>query len=142
MNINSLIAHVIDKTVDRLTRHTLEDDSFAKKVARCSLSDVRSHVVECFNYDELEREIRYDDLAEEIDLDAVVEAIDLDYDEIIGRVDYDVLSVEIAKNHPVQVVSDPCVEGLSNKLLDAAVNKLLTIANSHIEDDLRVVQLD
>ena len=143
MNIKSLIAHVIDKTVDKLTRHTLVDDSFAEKIAYCLNY---SAVGECLDYGELAGAIDIDDVVESIDIGDVVDAIDLDYscfelcyEELVDRVDYDLLSAEIAKHRPDQIVGDdpetPCVEGLSNKLLDAAVNKLLTLANSQVELD-------
>tara|TARA_R110000803_G_scaffold10754_1_gene32593 strand:- start:2234 stop:2644 length:411 start_codon:yes stop_codon:yes gene_type:complete len=134
MNIKSLIAHVIDKTVDKLTRHTLVDDSFAEKIAYCLNY---SAVGECLDYGELAGAIDIDDMVDAIDLD--YSCFELCYEKLVDRVDYDLLSAEIAKHRPDQIVGDdpetPCVEGLSNKLLDAAVNKLLTLANSQVELD-------
>ena len=134
MNIKSLIAHVIDKTVDKLTRHTLVDDSFAEKIAYCLNY---SAVGECLDYGELAGAIDIGDVVDAIDLD--YSCFELCYEELVDRVDYDLLSAEIAKHRPDQIVGDdpetPCVEGLSNKLLDAAVNKLLTLANSQVELD-------
>jgi len=166
LNIKALVGHIIDKAITRLTDYAKEDSSFAEKVAghvgsQVDAETVAEHIsydslAEGLNYTDLGYEIDYSELASEVDTEALVEgladssdlareigalhtaeaiALHIDYGELAAKLS-PVEALGAAQAKESEAALETAVEGLSGKLLDAAVNKLLTLANAQVEQDL------
>ena len=176
MNIRTLINHIIDRAVDRLT-DTEAMEALAGAVAgeideeaiagKLDLDFITDKVMDSIEVDsaaiageislpdlayeldtgEIAQSLDMGDLAEYVDTDDVIESIGDISESVARHLDY----AKLAQNlNPMEALAasqdgkkpEPVVperfelNGMAARLMDAAVNRLLFLANKKIEEDL------
>jgi len=105
-------------------------------------SDILEAIAECFSPEDIAGHVEACEVAENIDYALL--ATNISPEAVAGHLDYRELATHLsplealgaAQSEEPKDTMIAAVEGLSGKLLDAAVNKLLTLANLQVEKDL------
>ena len=124
MNIQALILRVINQATTQLVDMVQTSGLFARSVAaELDMGDIAS-------------ELDVGDIAYEIDCSQI--AGELDYSHIADEIDYSQLAEEVDRELLASLAPAPVTDGalsqMSQQVLEAAVTRLLNMANAHVEN--------
>ena len=170
MKIKTLVTHVIDRAIDKVVQHVQqEDDSLLIRLAaKINPATLGEHIdvdyedlAQAMDAAKVARHVEVDtedlaecldtsDIADYIDLEGLAEYINVPARDVAEHIDYAVLAKSLNPmdalaasqdgTDPVQVVERLNLDSIAGKLLDAAVDRLLILANKSVEEDLAIEQ--
>tara|TARA_R110002153_G_scaffold69943_1_gene184367 strand:- start:14 stop:382 length:369 start_codon:yes stop_codon:yes gene_type:complete len=120
MNIQALILRVITGATAQLVELANDSGVFARSVAsELDAADIAS-------------ELDAADIAYELDYSQLVDEVSLR--DLGNEIDYSQLAEHISSDPAPAPVSDGVLSRMSQQVLEAAVTRLLTMANEHVEN--------